>query len=444
MEKQQLSKLFDELFPICRSITGPGLRESLNILQQHIPLKIEGIETGTKVFDWEIPKEWRINEAWIKGPNGEKIIDFQDHNLHIVNYSISVNQKMPLSELKKHLYYNEDLPNAIPYVTSYYKERWGFCLTKEQFDQLADGEYHVYINSEHVDGELNYGHYVLPGESEKEILISSYLCHPSMANNELSGPLVLTFLYKRLLKWKNRKFTYRFVIVPETIGSISYLYKYGKVLKGKVHAGLVLTCLGGEKSLSLKKSRREVAPFDILMEHFIKMNVLEGRIRPFDPTHGSDERQYCSPGFNLPVGQLSRGLDGGFKEYHTSLDNKEYMGIEKLIESVDEIELMLEALELDGYYINNNPYGEVKLDKHNLYPDMNSPNTRKMSNNHTLDQRKLLNQILMILNYSDGQVRLMEIAEKMNCSILELALAIDVLKSKKLISGPYISKRSLD
>lgn len=439
-EIEEMEKLFDKLFPICRSITGPGLRKTLDILNGYIPLERFGVKTGTEVLNWSIPQEWRINEAWIKGPDGNKIIDFKESNLHVVNYSIPVDKKINLEELKNHLYTLSNKPDAIPYVTSYYKRRWGFCLKYNTYKELEHGEYHVYIDSELVNGELNYGHAILPGESEKEILISTYICHPSLANNELSGPMVTAFLYKRLANWSKRRFTYRFVFAPETIGSITYLDKYGEHLKEKLHSGLVLTCLGGKEDLSYKLSRSENEPIDEIIKNLFKKDIISGEIRPFTPTGGSDERQYCSPGFNLPMGQMARTVYGNYPGYHNSLDTKESMTIESLHNSVNEIELILKALELNGYYINKYPYGEIKLDQYNLYPNVNSPEEDDPVEKNTIINREQLNQMLTILNYSDGQHSLLQIANKCDYNLLKLKNAINILKDKGLLEGPFYSK----
>ncbi|HZG15370.1 MAG TPA: DUF4910 domain-containing protein [Candidatus Bathyarchaeia archaeon] len=448
IELNEMEQLFDTLFPICRSITGPGVRETLKILGDHMDLKTYGIPSGTKVFDWTIPPEWRIREAWIKEETGKKIIDFANHNLHVLNYSAPLNETLSLCELKKYIHSLPALPSAIPYVTSYYKKRSGFCMAHEQLESLPDGNYHAYIDSEFVDGELNIAHGILPGSSAREILISTYICHPSMANNELSGPIVATYLYNRIKKWNNRKFTYRFVFLPETIGSISYLHLFGQELKENLYAGLVLTCLGGTDSnglgypLSYKLSRQENSPLDTFLQHLYKTGKFALTLRPFTPTGGSDERQYCSPGFNLPVGQMARCVYGQYDGYHNSLDDKDFMSIKELQKSVDEIEIILKAFEEDGYYVNQSPYGEVKLDQHDLYPDMNSPMNRSYSSNEQIDGRHFLNHVLTILNYADGQHRLSDIAEKSDTNIFELIPVVHVLLQKNLLKGPYLEKRS--
>lgn len=443
-ELDAMDQLFDRLFPICRSITGEGLRETLTILSEYLPLDRFGIPSGTQVLDWTIPQEWVVRGGVLKGPEGQVIADFEESNLHIVNYSQPVNQTLSLAELEPNLYSNPNLPEAVPYVISYYKKRWGFCIPQTVRDALPEGRYHAFIDTDFIDGELNFSHSLLPGTSDKEIMISSYVCHPSMANNELSGPLVAAFLYRRLADKPSRRFTYRFVFAPETIGSISYLSMFGEELMERLHAGLVLTCMGGDRDLSYKQSRRENTPFDLMWAHLLKRDEICGETRAFTPVHGSDERQYCSPGFNLPVGQMSRTVYGTYEEYHNSLDTKEFMTIDALQASVDELEKIMEALEWDGYYVNRSPYGEIKLDRHGLYPDLNAPGiTGKYSANGLIDQRTQLSRILIVLNYADGQYSMREIAEKCGCSILALIPIVELLLDKGIISGPFEEKQPM-
>ncbi|NOG29159.1 DUF4910 domain-containing protein [Lysinibacillus fusiformis] len=439
-----MDELFDRLFPIMRSITGEGVRETIRILQEYIPLEMEGIPTGIEVFDWEIPKEWVIREAWIKDEHGETIIDINDLNLHVVNYSEPIDMWLSLEELKKHIHTIPHLPEAVPYVISYYKERWGFCMSQNQLDDLPDGKYHVYIDSEKIDGELNFAQAILPGKSKKEVLISTYICHPSMANNELSGPIVAAFLYNRLKQWENRELTYRFVFLPETIGSIAYLSKYGQHLKENMYSGAVLTCLGGkEHQLSYKKSRNTNAPLNNLVTYLNESGQHSYSIRPFTPLFGSDERQYCSPGFNLPVGQFSKMIYGAYQGYHNSLDTKEHMTIEALLNSVNEIEHILQLQELDGYYINKKPFGEPKLGKYDLYPDINAPGTWGSSSSKKIDNRQQLNQVLALLSYSDGNHRVSDVAKTLNFSLEDYKISIDVLKKHQLLEGPFYDEKEL-
>ncbi|NEU58103.1 DUF4910 domain-containing protein [Halorussus sp. MSC15.2] len=372
-EPSRLESRFEALWPIPRSITGPGFRESLAVLRKDIPLDVEGVPSGTAVFDWEIPPEWRIREARLTGPDGDVYADFDETNLAVVNYSEPVDERRTLDELDPHLHTLPRLPDATPYVTSYYERDWGFCLPHDTYESLPEGEYHAYIDSEFVDGELNYGHAVLEGESDREVLLSTYLCHPSLANNELSGPLVLTSLYKRLRDWDRRKFTYRFVVVPETIGSLAYLSRYGAHLREKVVGGLVLTCLGGPNDdLSYKRTRRGNALLDEVVRHLDEYTDAEFRFRTFDAT-GSDERQYCSPGFDLPVGQFARTVYDEYEGYHNSRDTKSFMGIAPLVESAETIERVLRNFERGGYYLNQNPHGEPMMSKRDLYPTVNDP-----------------------------------------------------------------------
>lgn len=443
-ELKEMDLLFDRLFPIMRSITGEGVRETIRILQEYIPIKMEGVATGTEVFDWEIPKEWAIREAWIKDEAGNEIINIKNLNLHVVNYSEPVDMWLSLDELKQHIHTIPKQPEAVPYVISYYKERWGFCMSHNHLNSLPEGNYHVYIDSEKMDGELNYAHVVLPGKSKKEVLISTYICHPSMANNELSGPIVAAFLYNRLKKWKNRELTYRFVFVPETIGSITYLYKYGRHLKENLYSGAVLTCLGGkDHQLSYKMSRNDCAPLNHLIQFLNQREDYNMPVRPFTPLYGSDERQYCSPGFNLPMGQFSKMIYGQYAGYHNSLDTKEAMSIEALLDSVNEIERLLKLQELNGYYINLKPFGEPKLSKYNLYPDINAPSLRGRSTNNKLDNRQQLNQILTILNYSDGKHNLADLCKTLNYKMEDYEISIDALKEHQLLDGPFYEEREL-
>ena len=327
MEKHKInySKIFDELFPINRSILGDGYKKSLKIIKKFIPFKEKRYKSGKKVFDWVIPKEWVIKKAFIKFKQ-KKILDFKDNNLNVIAYSDSVNKFLNLSEVKNRIFSLTDKPNYIPYVTSYYNRLWGFCMKHNQKRKLKNGQYHCYINSTFKDGELVNGVAELKGKSKKTVLISTYLCHPSMANNELSGPLTMIGLFNRIKSWKNRNHTYLFLINPETIGSICFLHSYGKKLKKLLKSGLVLTCLGGpKKKLSYKLSKFENSSLDKLFLYLNKNK--KAYLRPFDPTEGSDERQFNSPGFNLPVGNISRTIYEKYPQYHNSGDDKNFMDI---------------------------------------------------------------------------------------------------------------------
>jgi len=434
-ENEVLDELFNKLFPITRSITGQGLKKSLEILKSEIPLDICKVSSGTEVFDWEIPEEWRIYDAYLEGPNGERYADFSESNLYIVNYSEPIDKQLPLSELKNHIYTSEEVPSAIPYVTSYYERECGFCLPHQVYEELPEGEYHAYVDSEFTDGQLYYGHTLLEGETDEEVLISSYLCHPSMANNELSGPLVLTSLYNRIREWDDRHYTYRFVLAPETIGSLAYLSEYGTHLKEKMASGAVLTCLGGPKEkLSYQFSRQKNGLIDSTIENLKGHSEIGIRTRSFTPINGSDERQYCSPGFNLPVGQFARTVYGEYDGYHNSKDDKEFMTISSLINSSDKLESIFKSLEYSESFLNTKPYGEPKLDKHDLYPGVNAPETWNDSTDEIVnDDRRLLNAVLRILNYSDGEHRMVDIASSHNYALPELVPAIEILQEEELL-----------
>jgi aminopeptidase-like protein len=409
--KDQIEHYFDRLWPICRSITGNGVRESLDILSEIIPLVKKEIPSGSEVFDWTVPKEWNVRDAYILTPEGNKIADFKKNNLHLVSYSIPVNQKITYSELTQHLHTLEDQPDAIPYVTSYYKERWGFCISHNEFLGLSkEGEFTVVVDSELSNGHLTYGELVLPGDTKEEIFFSTYICHPSIANNELSGPLALAFLYKKIASLPKRKYTYRFAFIPETIGAICYLSENGEIMKANTHAGFVLTCCGNNDIFHYKRSRRGNSITDKAVEHFLVQTQSDYSIRNFRPD-GSDERQYCSPGFNLPVGSLMRTPYYEYQQYHTSLDNKSLMDFASLEGSVEAYFHIIQILELNGRFKNTVMNCEPQLGKRDLYPSSLSP----------ADSREFIDIVLHLLNYSDGQHDLIDIANKQGIDVLKYA-----------------------
>jgi len=421
---KEIEEYFDRLWPICRSITGDGLRESFRILQEIIPLELTEVPSGTHVFDWEVPDEWSVRDAYIITPDGEKIADFKVNNLHVVNYSEPVEKEVSFEELKDHLHFKEELPDAIPYITSYYKRTWGFCISYDRFRELPrEGTYSVVIDSDLKPGSLTYGDLVLPGETDEEILFSSYLCHPSMANNELSGPLTLSFLYRELKKLKNRKYSYRFVIAPETIGTICYLRNNKEQLLKRVKAGYVFTCCGDDGPITYKKTREDKSLTNKLTTHLLDQLDNGFRLVPFDPV-GSDERQYASPGFNLPVGVLMRTPFSQFKEYHTSHDNKALMDFKKMSELIHFCTDLVKAYELNDTYVNQIQYGEPFLRKRDLYEDLST----KLSHSDQLKMR------MRLLNYLDGTRDLADICEKYGYSILDTEPEIRQLLEHGLIS----------
>lgn len=432
-EKKWLDQIFDRLFPILRSITGDGIEESFKIMGEFMPLEIFGINSGERVFDWTTPMVWNCRSAELTDPEGNVICNLFMSNLHVLNYSEAVDKKLTLAELQPHLYSLPHLPTAIPYVTSYYKKNWGFCITQKVRDSLKDGIYHAKIDTSFTDGKIPLAHTVIAGETKREIFLSSYLCHPSLANNELSGPLVLLGLYNRIKKWPKHFHTFRFILNPETIGSLCYLHKYGEHFKNFLDAGLVLTCLGGPDKLSYKTSRKSNYLIDKLAAHW-KERGEELRIRPFSPSGGSDERQYCSPGFNLPVGQMARSIYGEYGGYHNSLDTKEFMNIDAIIDSIDQIERFLKDLDIANPYQNLMPFGEPQLGKHDLYPNVNSAQNWKSSSDDIFDGRVVLERILYTLSYSDGQHDLVDIAKKCNCKVSDLKPVIEQLLEKKILT----------
>ncbi len=431
MNHHKLNRIFDELFPICRSITGKGYRQSLNILSKYVKFKKYSYKTGKKIFDWTVPKEWLINKAFIKFDR-KKIIDFKDNNLHVINYSYPINKIMNLKELNRFLISSKKFPKRIPYVTSYYKKKIGFCIQDKKRKKLKKGNYEVLIDSKFKNGGVVNGLATLKGKSNKIILISSYLCHPSMANNELSGPLTMLGLHDRIKRWKNRKYTYLFLINPETIGSLCFLSSHLSLLKKNLDSGIVLTCLGGPKNkLSYKKSRVGNSSLDKLFTNLNKQKKV--LLREFDPCSGSDERQYCSSEGNLPVGQVARTIYDDYNQYHSSADDKEFMKISKILKSINELEKIFKMNDELFLLERHIPYGELQLGKRGLYPNINSERTRNASSDNFLKNRKQLNILLNILSYADGKNNLIDISNISGFKLEELKPILNICLKKKLI-----------
>ncbi len=416
--------LMAELYPICRSITGDGVRQSLRLLQAHIPLTLHEVPTGTPVFDWTVPKEWNIRDAYVKNGHGEKVIDFQQSNLHVLNYSVPVDRRMPLAELKQHLYSLPNQPQSIPYRTAYYAESWGFCLAHERLLALEEGDYEVYIDSTLADGHLTYGELILPGMSEETILISCHCCHPSLCNDNLSGMVLSTYLAKMLMEQQAaepRHYTYRFLFIPGTIGSITWLSLHEDEIQAIKH-GLVVACVGDAGSLTYKKSRRGNAEIDRVVAHVLAHSGQPYALIDFAP-FGYDERQYCSPGFNLAVGSLSRTPYARFSEYHTSDDNLSFVTAAALGDSLATYWAVLALLEGNRTYINLSPKGEPQLGRRGLYGAFGGKKDAKMSEL----------AMLWVLNFSDGQHSLLDIAERSGYSFQMLAEVARTLQSHSLL-----------
>ena len=419
-----IHKFAQELWHINRSITGKGVRKTLEKISKHLPtLKIKSVASGTQVFDWTVPKEWNVNEAYIITPSGKKICDFSVNNLHLVGYSIPFSGSISLDELKKHLYTLSDQPNAIPYVTSYYKERWGFCLTQEQFDDLKNGTYKVVVDTSLFDGELNYGELLLKGKSDREIFLSTYICHPSMANNELSGPTVVTFLAKWLQEIVETDYSYRIIFIPETIGSITYLSHNYKDLKNKVFAGFNVTCVGDDRSYSYLPSRNGKTISDLIAKHILKW-IDPNFVKYSWLDRGSDERQYCAPGIDLPIASILRTKYGIYPEYHTSLDNLENVVTPKGLDGgYWAIRKAIEAMERNKKY-KITVLCEPQMDKRGLYPTLS-----------TKERNEEVELMMNCISLFDGQTSLLEIAEYLNLPIWDLYKLVDKLESHNLISA---------
>lgn len=421
-----MMRMAERLFPLCRSITGDGVRETLRILSEKAPLHFHEVPTGYRAFDWAVPREWNIRDAYVKDETGRRVIDFRQSNLHVLNYSAPVRTRMTLDELRPHLHAREDSPEAIPYVTSYYEERWGFCLTWRSLQAMKPGLYEVVIDSSLKDGSLTYAEAVLPGDTSRELFFSTYFCHPSMANNELSGPLISTWLCA-LLKGMRLRYTYRFVFVPETIGSLVYLSKNGDQLKSQMDAGFVVTCAGDDGPFTYKRSRRGDTLADRAATHVLRHVAAEREVRVLDffPS-GSDERQYCSLGFDLPVGSLMRSMYGTYPEYHTSLDDLSFISAEGLAATLTAYLRLVQTLELNAAYVNTSPYGEPQLGKRGLYPTLGAG----------VSVGDSVKRMSYLLAYGDGAHDLIDIADRAGLPAWSFAPEIEKLMAHGLLTGP--------
>jgi len=417
---QRLHGFAEELFPICRSITGDGIRQTLASIQNRIPLQVVDIPTGTPAFDWVVPKEWNIRDAYIKGRDGRRVVDFQKCNLHVVNYSTPVRATMPLNELKAHLFTLPDHPDWIPYRTSYYQEGWGFCLSHNQMLTLQDTEYEVCIDSTLGDGHLSYGECYLPGRSTEEVVVSCHACHPSLANDNLSGLAVATFL-AQFLSERDLRYSYRFLFIPGTIGAITWLSQNQETVK-RIRHGLVLTCVGDTGGFHYKKSRRGNAEIDRVAAYVLQHQGESHEILEFSP-YGYDERQYCSPGFNLPVGCLMRSVWGTFPEYHTSADNLDFIRPEQLADSLRVCTAIVDVLERNVRYCNQSPYCEPQLGRRNLY---------RTTGGEAIGAE--ISARLWVLNLSDGDHSLLDIAERSGIPFSAISDAADLLCRSGLLS----------
>ncbi len=419
-EGRFMHDLATRLFPICRSITGDGVRETLAILAEYLPgLAVHEVPSGTEVLDWTVPDEWNIRGAYLEDPDGTRVVDFTDSNLHVVGYSIPVDVRLSLSDLQEHLHSDPEHPDAIPYVTSYYGRTWGFCLTEEQRKTLTEGEYHAVIDSTLAPGSLTYGELVIPGETSDEVFVTTYVCHPSLANNELSGPVVATALARWVAAQPNRRYTYRFVFAPETIGAITYISRNLQRLRTSVVAGVNLTCIGDEGDYSYMSSRLADTPIDR-----IARRVIATRPRPVTYSYldrGSDERHYCMPGVDLPLISLMRTKYGAYPEYHTSLDDLSVVTPEGLQGGLDLVRDCVTAFESADYY-QATVLGEPQLGRRGLY--------------HAIHARTVSDIVLLrthVLAYSDGQHSAQDIAELVGLPQEDVQEIIDELVEHGLL-----------
>lgn len=419
---QHIYELAQKLWPINRSLTGDGVRQTLKMIQNEVPeLEIFEVPSGTQVFDWVIPKEWHVNDAYIMTPSGKKICDFKKNNLHLVGYSVPVSLKISLAGLQDYLYSLPNQPNAIPYITSYYKERWGFCISHEERLQLEDGIYEIHIDSELFDGSLTYGELLIRGESSTEVFISTYICHPSMANNELSGPCVTTFLAKKLKNLGRTKYSYRIIFIPETIGSITYLSKNIDHLKKSVIAGFNVSCVGDDRDYSYLPSRNGNTLSDLVAKHVLKYTCSTFKSYTWGD-RGSDERQYCAPGVDLPIASIMRTKYGEYPEYHTSLDNLiSVVTPEGLDGGYNALWKSIEAIERHCYPLMT-VLCEPQLGKRGLYPTLS-----------TKASGAEVRLIMDLITWSDGTRSLIEIAELCGSPVWELYPIVEKLSRYNLM-----------
>jgi aminopeptidase-like protein len=417
---QKMHRLIRELYPICRSITGDGFRETLSIIKNHIPLDVHEVPTGTQVFDWTVPKEWNIRDAYVKNAAGERVIDFRDSNLHVLSYSVPTNARIPLPELQEHLFTLPDHPDWIPFRTSYFTENWGFCLSHKRYLELEDGEYEVRIDSSLTEGSLTYGEFYLEGKSRDEVLLSCHACHPSLCNDNLSGVALTTFLAKHLSALSPR-YSYRFLLVPGMIGAITWL-SLNEDKVPRIKHGLVVACVGDPGRVTYKRSRQGDAEIDYAVAHVLEHSGHDYEIEDFIP-FGYDERQYCSPGFDLPVGSLRRTPHGQYPEYHTSADNLDLVQPEYLADSFSKYLAVLDILEGNGKYLNTNPKCEPQLGKRGLYEAIGGQANRKASQL----------AMLWVLNLSDGKHTLLDIAERSGLQFSLIRHAADLLLDHGLL-----------
>jgi aminopeptidase-like protein len=413
--------LVEELYPICRSITGDGVRATLGVLSRLLPVDVHEVPSGTPVLDWTVPPEWNIDDAYIAEPSGRRVVDFADSNLHVVSYSVPVSARMTLDELRPHLHTLPERPDLIPYRTSYYDEDWGFCLSQRQLDALEPGEYEVRIDSRLAPGSLTYGEVVVPGHLPDEVLVSAHVCHPSLADDNLTGIVVSALVARRLLDGPKPRHTFRFVYAPGTIGAITWL-ALNRDAVARIRHGLTLTCLGDSHPFTYKRTVDGRRPVDRAAAMALAASGREHELIDFFP-YGYDERQYNSPGFRLPVGSLMRGRHGRFPEYHTSADNPSFVSGERMVESLRVLEALLAIVDRDRRLRNLRPEGEPQLGRRGLYRAIGGT-----------DIPDIQFAMLWVLNLSDGEHSLLDIAERAGIDFAAIAAAADLLEAHALLA----------
>lgn len=415
---EQMHALVEELYPICRSITGDGVRETLRILSRHVDLEVHEVESGTPVFDWTVPKEWNVRDAWIESVRGERIVDFARSNLHVMSYSVPIRRRVSREELDEHLHSLPEHPDWIPYRTSYYNETWGFCVSQKQRDALRDDAYEVCIDATLEPGRLTWGELLVPGETDEEVLVSTHVCHPSLANDNLSGVVVSTFLAKALSEAPGR-YSYRFLFIPGTIGAITWL-AHNRERAARVRHGLTLVCVGDAHPLTWKRTFAGDAEIDRAVARVLEDSGREHALIDFFP-YGYDERQYNAPGFRLPVGSLMRGRHGEFPEYHTSADDLAFVRPEQLEDTWRMLRELCRVLEGNRRYRSREPYGEPQLGKRGIYREMDRAD------------RDFQLAMLWVLSMADGEHSLLDVCDRSGFSFSTVRAVADLLLRHALL-----------
>ncbi|MFE1237226.1 DUF4910 domain-containing protein [Streptomyces tendae] len=419
---EEMYALVERMYPLCRSITGDGVRATLQIVDEYIPLHVHEVPTGTQVLDWTVPKEWNIRDAYVADAAGRRVVDFAASSLHVLGYSVPVSATMPLAELRPHLHTLPDHPSWVPYRTSYYQPEWGFCLAQETLDALPEGDYEVRIDSTLEDGHLTYAEHVVPGRVPDEVLVSCHTCHPSLANDNLAGIAVATFLARELAE-RNPYYTYRFVFAPGTIGAITWLARNRERVE-RVEHGLVLACAGDPGQLTYKQSRRGDAEIDRVLRHVLSASERPHRVTEFTP-YGYDERQYCSPGFDLGVGSLTRTPYAGYPEYHTSADDLDFVSPAAMADTLAVCREAFAVLDRNRRYVNLSPYGEPQLGRRGLYDSLGGRS----------DAKQAQMAMLWVLSLADGEHGLLDVAERSGLPFDTVAAAADALHGAGLIKA---------